>query len=141
MDDLKIFAESLEQVQRAIHVLDIFRDTLNFTLNITKTELTVFRHHSHRIPEVYIYYRNIKIKVVPKVKYLGLFFEDTADSSPGSEDREAPAERARYGFMAKLKKMGPLTVADKICMEFSMVGSVASFGSHCRRGQRGSCSL
>ena len=48
---------------------------------------------------------------------------------PELEDREAPAERARYGFMAKLKTMGPMTVADKIRMEFSMVGSVASFGS------------
>ena len=76
-----------------------------------------------------IFYINIKIKVVPKVKYLGLFFDDTADSSPGAEDREAPAERARYGFMTKLKNMGPMTVADKIRMEFSMVGSVASFGS------------
>ena len=68
-------------------------------------ELTVFRQHSHRIPEVCIYYRNIKLRVVPKakVKYLGLFFEDTADSSPRAEDREALAERARYGFMAKLK--------------------------------------
>ena len=65
-----------------------------------------------------IFYINIKIKVVPKVKYLGLFFDDTADSSPGAEDREAPAERARYGFTAKLKKMGPMTVADKIRMEF-----------------------
>ena len=45
------------------------------------------------------------------------------------ELKTAKPREARYGFMAKLKKMGPMTVADKIRMEFSMVGSVASFGS------------
>ena len=54
MDDLKIFVESPEQMLRAINVLDVFCDTFNFTVNITKTELTVFRHHSHHIPEVCI---------------------------------------------------------------------------------------
>ena len=33
VDDLKIFAESPEQMQRAINVLDIFCDTFNFTVN------------------------------------------------------------------------------------------------------------
>ena len=50
--------------------MGIFFDTFNLTVNITKTELTVFRHHSHRIPEVCIVYGIINTKVVPKVKYL-----------------------------------------------------------------------
>ena len=68
-------------------------------------ELTVFRQHSHRIPEVCIYYRNIKLRVVPKakVKYLGLFFEDGLIVRP---ELRTGKPRLKEHAMAKLKKDG-----------------------------------
>ena len=64
-------AESVGELQAALDVLSAFCDIFDFTVNMDKTELAIFRHRNRQVAEVPLRYRDMVIRVVEdKVKYL-----------------------------------------------------------------------
>ena len=129
IDDLKLMAESVGELQAALDVLSAFCDIFDFTVNMDKTELAIFRHRNRQVAEVPLRYRDMVIRVVEdKVKYLGLFYGIMADSSPSIEERELVAGRASFGCLSNISKIGNMSIETKIRMGNIMVRPVASFG-------------
>ena len=71
-DDIFLVADTVLELQRKIRVLEQFFDKWGMEVNLTKTQLIVFRNGGKTSKSEIFFYLAKKVKVVTNYRYLGL---------------------------------------------------------------------
>ena len=86
----------IEDLQKALDIIEQFCFSFGFKVNIKKTEICVVGTRRASAPDVQVYYRGQLIKVVDSIKYVGLNFTGNRNCSPSVEHLIVAAERTRF---------------------------------------------
>ena len=74
VDDIVLVADTVLELQRKIHVVEQFCDKWGMEVNLTKTQVIVFRNSGKTSKSETFFYLAKKVKVVTYYCYLGLIF-------------------------------------------------------------------
>ena len=128
IDDLSLMTGKIEDLQKALDIIEQFCFSFGFKVNIKKTEICVFGTRRASAPDVQVYYRGQLIKVVDSIKYLGLNFTGNRNCSPSVEHLIVAAERTRFAVQNRLRNISCLSPELKIRLGNLLIRPVASFG-------------
>ena len=93
-DDIVLVADTVLELQRKVRVLEKFRDKLGMEVNLTKTQVIVFRNVGKTSKSETIFYLAMKVKVVTYYRYLRLMFSSRNNWSKALRILGAQAEKA-----------------------------------------------
>ena len=99
----------IEDLQKALGIIEQFCFSFGFKVNINKTEICVFGTRRASTPDVQVYYLGQLIKVVDSIKYLGLSFTGNRNCSPSVEHLIVAAERTRFEEQNRLRNISCLS--------------------------------
>ena len=103
-DDTAILTESVNEMQKAVTMLDHYCDIWGLKININKTKLLVFsRGKIRNLPS--IFFKGSKIEVVFEYKYLGVIFNYNNKFSKTINDRCTSANRAMFSLLKKCRNL------------------------------------
>ena len=94
--DLSLMTGKIEDLQKALGIIEHFCFSFGFKVNINETEMCVFSTRRASRADVQVYYLGQLIKVVNSIKYLGLNFTGNRNCSPSVEHLIIAAERTRF---------------------------------------------
>ena len=93
-DDIVLVADTVLELQRKVRVLEKFCDKLGMEVNLTKTQVIVFRNVGKTSKSETIFYLAMKVKVVTYYRYLRLMFSSRNNWSKALRILGAQAEEA-----------------------------------------------
>ena len=106
IDDLSLLtAGKIEDLQKALGIIEQFCFTIGFKVNINKTENFVFSTRRASTPDVQVYYLGQLIKVIDSITYLGLNFTGNRNCSPSVEHLIIAAERTHFAVQNRLRNI------------------------------------
>ena len=73
-DDITLFSETAEGLQRALNLLYTYRQRWKLSVNTNKTKVMVFRKGGILPRDLKFYYNGIEIEIVNTFSYLGIVF-------------------------------------------------------------------
>ena len=94
VDDIVLVADTVIELQRKIRVLEKFCDNWGMEVNLTKTQVIVFRNGGKTSKSETFFYLAKKVKVVTYYRYLGLSFSSKNNWSIALLTLGAQAEKA-----------------------------------------------
>ena len=103
-DDTIIFAETPEELQKALDAVDSYCQTWHLTVNASMTKIVIFsRGKVRRIPE--FVYGGDKLEVVDDFVYLGVRFNYNGNFKQAISKQVTQARKALYSMLVKAKKL------------------------------------
>ena len=104
-DDLAIIAESEQDLQHQLHVLENWCKKWRMRVNVKKTNVVHFRIKSQRKTSYKFRFNNEEIHCVDKYKYLGIILQDNLDFNVTATILANSGSRALGGIISKFKKL------------------------------------
>ena len=95
----------IEDLQKALGIIEQFCFSFGCKVNINKTEICVFGTRRASKPDVQVYYLGQLIKVVDSIKHLGLNFRGNRNCSPSVEHLIVAAEHTRFAVQNRLRNI------------------------------------
>ena len=105
-DDIVLVADTVLELQRKIRVLEKFCDKWGMEVNLTKTQVIVFRNGGKTSKSETFFYLAKKVKVVTYYRYLGLIFSSRNNWSKALLTLGAQAEKALKCIRTMFWKLG-----------------------------------
>lgn len=133
-DDVGFYTESPDEMQQLLDMLDLFCTLFLMTVNTKKTYAVIFtpgksEQQVLRLQAVCKWqYRGKAISFVEEFKYLGVVFHQTRGCVVGAKALAAPARRAMYAALSRLRALG-INQPDFTCRMFDLlVRPIMSYG-------------
>lgn len=103
-DDMVLFASNPETLQRQLDLLHEFCVAKGMEVNVAKTEIVVFRHHSQAAQQAWTWhYHGSPIQRVSEFKYLGVVMHETKGVSVAIASLAAAARRAAWAMISRFR--------------------------------------
>ena len=103
-DDITLFSETAESLQRALNLLSTYCQRWKVTVNTNKTKLIVFRKGCILPRDLKFYYNGIEIEIVNTFSYLGIVFSPGASFSNTQITLAGQAQKAIFKLNSYLYK-------------------------------------
>ena len=103
-DDMALLAANPETLQRQLNLLHEFCVAKGMEVNVAKTEIVVFRHHSQAVQETWSWnYHGSPIQRVSEFKYLGVVLHETKGVSVAIASLATAARRAAWAMTSRFR--------------------------------------
>lgn len=113
-DDTVLLAESADDLQKALHLLEDYCNANNLVVNSSKTKVMIFSRGCIRnLPR--FTFNDKKLDVVKSYKYLGIIFNYNGSFKIAQKELADNAVRAMFSVLAKGRKLGlPIDIMLKL---------------------------
>lgn len=113
-DDTIVLAESANELQKALDILERYCDDNNLVVNSNKTKVMIFSRGSIRnVPQ--FHFKNKELEVVKTYQYLGIVFNYNGHFKVAQKDLCDKATRAMFSVIGKGRKLGlPIDILIKL---------------------------
>ncbi len=130
-DDIVLLAETPEQLQKLINIVQNWCDKYRLIINPSKSKIVHFRNPPKQCSEFEFKLGNdgCKLDTVESYKYLGTFFDEYLTFGKATEVLSTAANRALGGMINKFKSLRELNYKTYTKMYNSMVCPVMDYGS------------
>ena len=118
-DDLVLFAETKEDLERLLKTLEEFCKENELTINTKKTKCMIF-NKTGRLMRRPFFLDGVKLEMVRSYKYLGFVITPSGEISTGLKDLR---DRAFKGFMKMKNDLG-LSFNQDVCMTLTLIDSL-----------------
>lgn len=128
-DDIVIFAESSEELQKSLDLLLEYCNRWKLVVNTNKTKIMIFRKGG-RIPRnLAFYYNNSNIDIVSKFSYLGIDFTPGGSFSEAQSTLSGQALKAIFKLNKYLYKFTNISVRDRLDLFDKLVAPILNYGN------------
>ena len=108
-DDMTIFAETAEGLQKGLDILESYCNRWKITVNTEKTKIMVFRKGGILPRNLRFFYNNQEIEIVRSFSYLGIVFTPGGSFSNAQTTLAGQAQKAVFKLNSYLYKFADLT--------------------------------
>ena len=126
-DDIIIVAETPEDLQLGLNILEQYCNEWKLKLNKTKTKIIVFRKGG-LLPRNY---DNTELEIVSSFTYLGIVFTSGGSFSTAQQTFAGQAQKAVYKLKCHLLKFHNITVSHTLELFNKFVAPILSYASQC----------
>ena len=137
-DDLVMFADSKVELQRLINNLAKYCKTFKLKINMSKTNIIVFRNGGYLRSYEKWYFEGIPIKVVTYYKYLGLVLSSRLSWNACPKTLAEQASKALFAVKSNLAQFGMLSVDMLFKIFDTKILPILTYGAEIWSSHRGS---
>ncbi|XP_062577027.1 uncharacterized protein LOC134238927 [Saccostrea cucullata] len=105
-DDMVIFAESPEGLQKMLNTLYNYTEEWSLSVNVTKTKIVVFRNGGKLRNNESWFYNNAELEIVNEFKYLDMLFNFNGKFLKTQKHAAEQGRKAMFAISSKLKRCG-----------------------------------
>jgi hypothetical protein len=106
-DDMLIFSENSDGLQKSLDILSLYAETWGLKVNCNKSNIMIFRNPGAPLDNLEWTINNgrNRLTVVEKYKYLGIWFTQTGISKYALEQRTDVGNKAKFSLLSSLKDL------------------------------------
>ena len=105
-DDVLLFGNSPENLQKSLHALQSYCNTWNLSVNLSKTKIMIFKRKNVKVSHTTFMYNGLPVEVVDEYKYLGLVFTSNGLFTRASSVLASQANKALFALFKKASHLG-----------------------------------
>ena len=129
-DDLALLSHTKEGLQRQLDALSSFCGAKRMAVNLTKTEIVVFRPQGTPMqPDWQWTYQGSPVQISAEFKYLGIIFHETKGVRVAVETLTAAARRAMWAMLGKLRVARITDISMKLRLFKALVSPILEYCS------------
>ena len=129
VDDIIIFGNSPEDLQKSLAILEDYCSKWKLTVNTNKTKVMVFRKGGRLPNDLDFKYKNVSIEIVNKFCYLGVIFTSGGSSFETQKTLSGQALKAVFTLNKYLYNFTALKPSHILELFDRLVSPILNFGS------------
>ena len=126
-DDVVVFAETAELLQKEIDELHTFCNKWKLLINFDKSKVIVFRKGT-RLPRAVWKYGGVTLKVTSQIKYLGIIFTSNGLFHQAQLTLAGQARKGIFAFESRIERFKDLKPPDKMDLFDKFITPILSYG-------------
>ena len=128
-DDIVIFANSPDELQRCLDLLSNYCNIWKLTVNVSKTKVMVFRNGGILPRDLAFYYNGEILEIVKEFKYLGLVFTTGGSFAAAQSALSGQAQKAIFKLNRYLYKFTYISPKHKLELFDKLIASILNYSS------------
>ena len=136
-DDIVLLGDTVLELQRKISMLENFCDKWGMEVNLTKTQVIVFRNDGKTSKSERFTYKSNTVKIVTYYRYLWLIFASRNTWSKALSTLAAQAEKALSSVRKMIRKLGHPDIAVAFKTFDSRIAPILFHGAEIWGSERG----
>ena len=128
-DDIVIFANSPDELQRCLDLLSNYCNIWKLTVNVSKTKVMVFRNGDILPRDLAFYYNGEPLEIVKEFKYLGLVFTTGGSFAAAQSALSGQAQKAIFKLNRYLYKFTYISPKHKLELFDKLIAPILNYSS------------
>ena len=128
-DDILLFAENAEDLQRSIDVLGMYCDRWKLTVNCKKTKVVIFRKGGRLPKDLKFTYKGLELEIVNKFTYLGVVFTSGGSCFETQKTLAGQAMKAIFCLNKHLFNFTTLRISHVLELFDKLISPILNYGS------------
>ena len=95
-DDIVIFADSAEELQKGLDVLHVYCQRWKLKINAQKTKVVIFRKGGARLGNLNFNFHGVPLEIVKSFSYLGVVFSQSGSFGDVQNNLASKAQKAIF---------------------------------------------
>ena len=128
-DDIVVFANTPEELQRGLNLLNEYCKRWKLTINVAKTKILVFRKGGILPRNIAFTYYGVPLEIVKSFKYLGIVFTVCGSFSEAHNTLAGQAQKAIFKLNKYLYKFTFISPRHKFELYDKLITPILNYGS------------
>jgi len=128
-DDIVIFANSSQELQTSLNLLEQYCIQWRLTVNTSKTKVMIFRKGGRNNQNLSFTYKHNAIEIVNKFTYLGIVFTTGGSFNEAQNTLSGQALKALFTMNKYLYKFTDVTVKHRLDLFEKLIVPILNYGS------------
>ena len=128
-DDIVLFGNTSEELQKSLDVLEEYCDRWRLTVNTSKTKILIFRKGGRLSGDLQFKYKGNAIEIVKKFCYLGIVFTSGGSSFETQKTISGQALKAIFTLNKYLHNFTPFSPAHILDLFDKLITPILNYGS------------
>ena len=128
-DDIALCNDTVGRLQRSIDILGIFCDKYGLKVNMSKTNVIVFRNGGILRQNEKFYYKGGQITCATYYKYLGIMYSSRLCWTRANQTLASQADRAVFAIKSAMKECGEMSVSLALDLFDKIISPILLYGS------------